>query len=247
MLPITVPSGFRIIAHRGASAYAPENTIPAFAAAKKMGVTEVELDAQLATDGVVVLCHDYSLERYGHGAGVVEQLASKELLELDMGSWFSPFYFGGTRLASLEQLFSEFGHSFVYHIELKGNAPGLALAVHNLAAQSGLLDRCIFSSFSINQLDRMHSVSADCRMGWLVDSIVEDTIKKAEEQSMFQVCPKATTVTKALVEKARSSVCEIQAWGVHGKPQEIRTLVRTVVEAGCSGMTIDWPDWVTNG
>ena len=62
-LPMPVPADFRIIAHRGASAYAPENTRAAFDLALQMGVTEVELDAQLTTDGVVALCHDETLAR----------------------------------------------------------------------------------------------------------------------------------------------------------------------------------------
>ena len=61
MLPIPVPPDFRIIAHRGASAYAPENTKPAFGFAQRMGISEVELDTQLSADGMVVLCHDLTL------------------------------------------------------------------------------------------------------------------------------------------------------------------------------------------
>ena len=57
-IPIRVPEAFRVIAHRGSSAYAPENSLPAFRLAREMGVGEVELDVQLAIDGVVVLCHD---------------------------------------------------------------------------------------------------------------------------------------------------------------------------------------------
>ena len=72
MLPILALPDFRIIAHRGASAYSPENTLPAFELAARMGANEVELDAQLTSDGQVVLCHDTKLERYGHGPQVVE-------------------------------------------------------------------------------------------------------------------------------------------------------------------------------
>ena len=76
-IPIWVPEAFRVIAHRGSSAYAPENTLPAFKLAREMGVGEVELDVQLAIDGVVVLCHDLVLTRYGHGDVVVEEMAQQ--------------------------------------------------------------------------------------------------------------------------------------------------------------------------
>ena len=61
-IPIRVPAAFRVIAHRGSSAYAPENTRPAFELARAMGIAEIETDVQLTTDGVVVLCHDTGLE-----------------------------------------------------------------------------------------------------------------------------------------------------------------------------------------
>lgn len=244
MLPIPVPSNFRIIAHRGAAAYAPENTLPAFAVAKEMGVTEVELDTQLSTDGVVVLCHDDTLERYGHGAKVVEEQSSEFLLELDMGMWFSPHYYQGTTLATLDQLFVEFENAFVYHIELKGNATGLAKSVYDVVDTSGLLEHSIFTSFSVDQIIRMREVSADCRLAWLVDSFDDQILSRAEELELFQLCPRADLVTEAMVARGHSVVKEIRVWGMRGRPQEVRRLVHKVVDCGCDGMTIDWPDWV---
>ena len=86
MFPIAVPDSFRIIAHRGASGYAPENTVAAFDLAREMGAVEVETDTQLTTDGAVVLCHDHNLDRFGHPDRVVETSSSQELMNLDMGS-----------------------------------------------------------------------------------------------------------------------------------------------------------------
>src|SRR5690554_4570511 len=123
VLPIPVPPHFRIIAHRGASAYAPENTHAAFSLTKRMGVTEGELDTQLTLDGTIALCHDGTLERYGHGPRVVEQMEWAELAELDMGSWFSPFLFGGERMITLDDLFATYSTDFTYHVEIKGKAP----------------------------------------------------------------------------------------------------------------------------
>jgi len=245
LLPIEVPTNFRIIAHRGASAYAPENTHPAFALAKKMGIKEVELDTQLSTDGVVVLCHDVTLERYGQGAEAVETLPSEALLSLDMGSWFSPYFFSGTPMLTLDKLLAEFGASFLYHIELKGQSPALPAAVFKLVEKRELLARSIFTSFSFDQLIRMREVSADCRLGWLVRSFDGDTFKKAGELELFQLCPRADRVAREVVEQGRDAVREMRAWGLRGEPREVRALIRQVLESGCDGMTINWPDWVT--
>jgi glycerophosphoryl diester phosphodiesterase len=120
VLPIPVPANFRIIAHRGASAYAPENTHAAFVLTQRMGVSEVELDTQLTVDGKIALCHDSTLERYGHGARVVEQMSWGELAALDLGSWLSPFLFAGERMITLDDLFVTYGDVFTYHVEIKG-------------------------------------------------------------------------------------------------------------------------------
>ena len=107
-IPMRAPASFRIIAHRGSSAYAPENTRPAFELAKAMGVKEVELDAQLSADGVVVLCHDNTLVRYGHGDRFVEQMSADALLSLDMGSWFSPHQFAGVPMMTFGRVIGRF-------------------------------------------------------------------------------------------------------------------------------------------
>jgi len=246
LLPIQVPKNFRIIAHRGASAYAPENTRPAFVLAKDMDIREVELDTQLSTDGVVVLCHDVTLERYGQGAEVVEDLPSQALLALDMGSWFSPHFFSGTPMLTLDKLLEEFGAAFTYHIELKGRSPALPAAVFKLVEKRELLKNAIFTSFSFDQLVRMRAVSANCRLGWLVRSLDGDTFKKAAELGLFQLCPRADLVTRQLVEQGRRVACEMRAWGLRGDPQKVRNLIKQVLESGCDGMTVNWPDWVTH-
>ena len=244
MLPIPVPSHFRIIGHRGAAAYAPENTLPAFAVAQEMGVREVELDTQLATDGVVVLCHDTALERYGHGTNIVEEQSSQYLLELDMGSWFSP-EFKGVSMTTLNQLCATFGTDFTYHIELKGAAENLARSVYNVVERAGLLQHSVFTSFSFDHLVQMRQISADCRLGWLVgaDTFEDRILRPAEELQLFQLCPRADLVTEAMVQRGRFVVHEIRVWNLQGEAEHVRALIRRSVDAGCDGMTIDWPDW----
>jgi glycerophosphoryl diester phosphodiesterase len=249
MLPIEVPRHFRIIAHRGASAYAPENTEPAFALAQRMGVTEVELDTQLTVDGKIVLCHDGTLARYGHGTRVVETMRWDELAALDMGAWFSPFLYGGARPMTLLDLLARYGDAFVYHVELKGKAPGLPAAVHAAISAHGLWDRCVITSFQIEALAAMRELDATVRLGWLVRTIDPETIAKARELALFQLCPFAGTVTPAQVTAARQVTPEVRAWGVNGETvagqsSEVITLIRRVLDAGCDGMTINWPDWV---
>lgn len=248
-VPILVPPHFRIIAHRGASAYAPENTHAAFALARRMGVREVELDTQLTVDGKIALCHDSTLARYGHGALVVEQMAWSELVALDMGSFFSPFLFGGERMITLDELFATYGESFTYHVEIKGKADQLPAAVHECVERYGLRDHCIITSFSYDSLVAMRQIDGDLRLGWLVHKIDDETIAQAQSLALYQLCPRANAVNVEQVGQARSVVSEVRAWGLQGQSvrnfdAESIALIHQVIDSGCDGMTINWPDWV---
>lgn len=249
MLPIPVPPHFRIIAHRGASAYAPENTHAAFALTQRMGVREVELDTQLTTDGIIALCHDTTLERYGHGASVVEQMTWAQLAALDMGSWFSPFAFQGERMITLDDLFATYGTTFTYHVEIKGKAAALPAAVHASIQRHNLRDHCIVTSFSYDALVAMRAIDSEIRLGWLIQSIDQEAIDRAQAINLYQLCPLAKKVDAEQVTLARTVVSEVRAWGLQGETirnhnAELIALIHHTIDSGCDGMTINWPDWV---
>lgn len=246
MFPVEVGAGFCVIAHRGASGYAPENTLPAFALAADMGAGHVELDTQLSADGTVVLCHDETLARYGHGDRRVEALAADELLTLDMGSFFSPHLYGGEKMLTLDGLLQRFGTDFTYHVELKGKAPGLAQAVAAVIDAHGLGHRCIITSFAFDQLVRMRQAAPDLPLGWLLPGIDADACGKAQDLGLFQLCPRADTVDAAQVQQARAVVDQVRAWGASGTPAEVAAKIRNAAAAGCDGITLNWPDWARN-
>jgi len=110
-----------VIAHRGASAYAPENTLAAFALAAEQGADWFELDCTLSKDGEVIVIHDDDVERTTGGTGKVADLTLAELKALDAGSWFDP-KFAGEKLPTLgEALDLAKGRIGVY-IEIKDSA-----------------------------------------------------------------------------------------------------------------------------
>jgi glycerophosphoryl diester phosphodiesterase len=243
LLPIRAPSHFRIIAHRGASGYAPENTAAAFDLCKAMGIREIELDTRLSSDGVVVVCHDEHLGRFGHGETPVEDRASSELLTLDVGSWFSPHFFGGERMLTLALVFQRYGEDFIYHIELKGQAERLVPAVNAVVERSGLKDSCYFTSFRREHVERMRMVDVNFRLGWLVAEVTAELVESARSMGLFQLCPRAENVSRSAVEMARTVASEVRAWGVKGTHRERLQLLAKVIEAGCDGVTLDHPDW----
>lgn len=94
---------FTIIAHRGDSSAAPENTVQAFDAALQQGFRNFETDCQLSSDGAVVIVHDEKLGRVNDGTGAVAEHTLAQLQQLDAGSWFGAA-FAGARMPTLQQL-----------------------------------------------------------------------------------------------------------------------------------------------
>lgn len=107
-----------IFAHRGASAYAPENTLAAFELAIKQGAPAIELDATLTKDQMVVVFHDSSTERVCGYKGKINQMTLAEIKKLDAGSYFDPS-FKGERIPTLEEVFDLVGDQLLINIELK--------------------------------------------------------------------------------------------------------------------------------
>ena len=141
---------FHVIAHRGASAYAPENTMAAFRKALELGVPEVETDVRFTKDKRLVLFHDHTLERTTDGTGPPSDHTLEELKQLDAGSWMDPSEYegfewredySGERLITLEELLDVFGDSFVYHIEIKDRTEGLVAAVIDCTRSRGLIGK----------------------------------------------------------------------------------------------------------
>jgi glycerophosphoryl diester phosphodiesterase len=243
-LPFIVTPPFRIIAHRGASAYAPENTLSAFQLAVAMGIKEIELDVQLSLDGQVVICHDLSLERYGYPV-LVESTSWAELDVLDMGSWFSPFLYSNERMLRLEDLFKRYGRRVTYHIEIKGKSEELPQRVCRLIDRFGLQEQVIITGFSYEALQRIRRLAPGLRLGWLVQNLDRDTLSQSHELELFQLCPKADSITFHDVRLAQAEVPEIRVWGVEGRRGEVLRLIQKTIDARCDGATLNWPDWVS--
>jgi glycerophosphoryl diester phosphodiesterase len=244
-LPFTVKRRFRIIAHRGASAYAPENTMASFNLALEMGIQEIEFDVQLSNDGEVVICHDLSLKRYGY-EGLVENKNWSELSELDMGSWFSPYLFRNEKLVRLQGLFKEYGSEITYHIEIKGKSEECPNRVCQIIENSGLGDNVIITSFAYETLKQVRLIAPSIRLGWLAPNIDDYVLSKSKELEFFQICPRADSITEKDVQLAHSVVPEVRAWGINGSREEILALIQKVIDVNCDGATIDWPDWISH-
>lgn len=149
----------KIIAHRGSAGTHPENTMPAFEEALRVGADGLELDVQMTKDGVLVLIHDEKVDRTSDGKGWVKDFTFAEIRQLDFGVTFSEA-FAGTRIPTLEEVLARFGGTALeFHIELKNGIvryPGLEDKVMALVQEYGLEERVTLSSFNHYSLVDIH-------------------------------------------------------------------------------------------
>ena len=139
-----------IWAHRGACAYAPENTLPAIEVAIGMGADGIEVDVQRTADGHLVLIHDETINRTSNGVGRVEHLTMEELRRCDFTNGFA-----GRRNVKIPTLHEALEllrpTGVTLNIELKNNVvlyPGLENDVLRAVQEMGMADRVIYSSFN---------------------------------------------------------------------------------------------------
>ncbi|HUJ74233.1 MAG TPA: glycerophosphodiester phosphodiesterase [bacterium] len=151
-----------VIAHRGESGAAPENTLPAFERALRCGADGVEFDVQASQDGVPVVIHDERLERTTNGTGWVGEQTWDQLQALDAGSWFGAG-FAGARLPRLAEVLSLFrGSGMTIHVELKTDRvpyAGLVRRVVDLVRDLGVAGQVLLSSFNHNSLGEVHALA----------------------------------------------------------------------------------------
>jgi glycerophosphoryl diester phosphodiesterase len=227
-----------VIAHRGASGHAPENTLAAFERAVQLGAGFIETDLHLTRDARFVAIHDATLERTTNGRGNVHDFTLAELRHLDAGMWFDR-EFMGQRIPTLEEIL-KFGqdHDVIFYLEVKYDAAwGMH---HSLVAElhkSQSTARSIVISFDESTLTALRTVDSTMMMGLLVDRPREDFAKVAIELGVRQLCPRANLVTPKLVEEAHRVDLQVATWTADD-PE----VMRAVAAAGVDGIMSNFPD-----
>jgi len=156
-----------VVAHRGASAVAPENTLAAIESAIAAGIPMVEVDVQLTRDGHVVLFHDRTVGRTTSGRGKMHRFRYTELTALDAGEWFNPSY-RGERIPLLADALAMLRNAGVYaSIEIKPPIEGedLRKRIERIAAvvsDCGMVEYALFSSFHHESLALLREILPNC-------------------------------------------------------------------------------------
>jgi glycerophosphoryl diester phosphodiesterase len=229
-------SAFMVIAHRGASSYAPENTFAAFDLAIRMGVHHLELDVEATSDGHIVVVHDDTLERTTDGSGLVTSHTLATLQALDAGSWFEAA-FAGERIPTFDDVLSRYKGRAHLHTEIKGRSTYLSQRTADLVRQHDMVDQVTITSFQRARLEEIRAHAPELATGWLVAEVSEAVIAQGRRLGLRQICPRANTVTPELVNRLHAEGFVVRAWGV-----ATEALMRPVVQAGADGMTVNFPD-----
>lgn len=159
-----------VIGHRGASAYAPENTTSAFRLALDLGADGLEVDVKLTRDLVPVLVHDPTLDRTTNGFGKVSERSYSEIAQLDAGRPFAP-EFAGEPVPTLEQFLNEFAERCLINVELTNYSTPLdplSEIVVKLISAMDLNDRVVLSSFNPLSLIRVYRIAPEIQLGLLL-------------------------------------------------------------------------------
>lgn len=221
-----------IIAHRGASAIAPENTLAAFRRAIKDGAEGIEFDVRLAGDGVPVVFHDAELNRVGCCEGRVIDFSSEQLQKLDVGSWFNEkkpknynSAFSKETVSTLRQTL-EFLKDYkgLIYVEIKcrkGEIQTLVKAVCEEVKKFKFSENIIVKSFKLEVIPRIRQICPDIKTAALFAPKIMNILQKeknlltlADELGAHQISLHYSLVTGSLMKKINEKKVPLTIWTV---------------------------------
>lgn len=197
----------KIIAHRGASIYAPENTMSAFNKAIQQKADAIELDVRLTKDGIPVVCHDATIKRTSNGKGAVHNLTLKQLKKYDFGTWFSRKY-KKEQMPTLEEVLQLFkNEQLTLNIELKNNPTTLENfeeKVLKLVHKYRLNERVIYSSFDHLSIKKLFSLDNHAKVGLILHLNLVNLFTYLEQTriDLYSIHPVYYYTTEEMVKEA---------------------------------------------
>ena len=229
-----------IIAHRGASKYAPENTMPAFQLAYEMKAEGIETDVQLTKDNVPILIHDEQLQRTTKTKGLVKDYTFKEIKQLDAGRYFSR-KFAGTTILSLDEFLEWSKDKALYlNLELKNNKidyKGIEEIVLEAIEKFNLKDRTTISSFSSASVKRMRQIDKNIDVALLRSREHANLAGYASELGASSLHIKYTLLNDSLMEACRHLKIPVRVYTVNHRASIYKSL-----SFNCEGLITDVPD-----
>ena len=230
----------KIYGHRGASGYAPENTLEAFELAAKMGADGVELDVHIAKDGELVVAHDELVDRVADGTGLICSMTTAELKKLHFNKTH-PEYKNAT-IPTLREVFELLKPTGLHiNVELKNSViryPQLEEKCIKLADEMGMRDRILYSSFNHYSIQHIKEIDASLPCGLLYEATMVEPWKYAAALHVNAIHPHFTELqTPGEADATHALGMQVNVWTVNKEEDVPQTL-----QAGADIVISNYPD-----
>lgn len=230
----------KIWAHRGASGYAPENTIEAFRLAAEQGADGVELDVQMTKDGQLVVIHDESIDRVSNGTGLVKDYTLDELRRFNFNKTHPQYIH--VQIPTLEEVYQCLKpYGITINVELKTGFiwyEGLEEAVVTLTREMGLTDRVIYSSFNHLSIARVRELDPDAHTAILFIDVMSDTVGYAQRIGVEALHPAVFHLKmKDLMDQWVNSSLKVNVWTVNEEAD-----MKLFMKAGVNAIITNYPN-----
>ena len=228
-----------IYGHRGASGYAPENTLEAFRLAMEMGADGFELDVHMSKDGELVVIHDESVDRTTDGHGLVKDLTLAQLKALDASNHMETYR--GARIPTLAEVYDLIRDTcHIVNVEIKTDDcfyPQIEEKCLALAKEKGVEERILYSSFNHHTLQRMRALKPDAKLGMLFGDIMIRPWEYAQAIGVDFLHPmKMNIYVPGFAEQAKEAGYGINMWTIND-PETIQECLKHGV-----GIITNYPD-----
>ncbi len=231
----------RILGHRGASAYAPENTLYAFKLAMDQGADGVELDVHLSRDGELAVIHDERVDRTTNGHGFVKDMTLEELKALDASCGKEGF--SNAKIPTLAEVYRLFaGTRHIINVEIKTDImdyPGICEKLIALEDSMQMNGRIIYSSFNHYTVDELLRLRPTAKVGLLYLSILDSPWDYASRLGAACLHPHFITLSKTpeMAKNCAARNIETNVWTVDDP-----TWMKRLIDMGVTSLITNRPD-----
>lgn len=230
----------KVWAHRGASAYAPENTLEAFLLAAEQGADGVELDVQLTKDGEMVVVHDEEIDRVSDGSGFVKDYTLAELKTLNFNKTHPEYQ--DVKIPTLREVYEALKPTgMTINVELKTGIfwyKDLEKKVLELTKEMEMEDRVIYSSFNHYSIQQMKKIVPEAETAYLYSDVILNVAEYAKNTKVDGLHPAVYHVKMAdFLKEYLDSNLNVRVWTVNEKAD-----MKWLIDAGVTAIITNYPD-----
>ncbi|MCP4425486.1 MAG: glycerophosphodiester phosphodiesterase [Chloroflexi bacterium] len=258
--PFAGQNGPVVLAHRGFRGQYPENTMPAFQKAADLGVHGLEMDIHRSRDGVLIVCHDATVDRTTDGSGLIKEMTLAELKRLDAGyRWTAddghladygrpfPFRGRGITIPTLEEVFAAFPQFWI-NVDIKQSSPGIVRPFADLIRQYEMTDKMMVGSFDAETVSQFRrecpevataASEAEARRLFILSRLGLSRLYRGAALALQlpEWSDRHHVVTRRFVQAAHQRGTAVHVWTVN----EIGDMER-LLAIGVDGLITDYPD-----